>query len=181
MDSIFNVGIAVLHRSDAPSINPQYITRQEFKFDCKDIPFQKEVWDEFWSHHQAVYAENTKDARPVKEEWKRFLELWSSLTQDQNKPVILSDNPVFDIGVIDKQLTALGLGTGLSIRYSPSGKYIKVHDPSAATFLLSPKAKEDMMTIVNSIAPHTHRAIDDALHILHLHMQLESLKSTLVM
>lgn len=152
-----------------PQSTPSIFLSTSSSLTARTSPFRKRC---------AAYADNTKNARPIKDEWQSFLSLWHSLTQDQNKPVILSDNPAFDIGVIDKQLTALGLGTGLSIRYSPSGKYIKVHDPSAATFLLSPKAKEDVIASVNSIAPHTHRAIDDALHILHLHMLLESVKSS---
>lgn len=170
VNSIFNLGLAVQHLDGT-------ITKHRFAFDCKDVSFQEQVWDEFWSHHFHIYQDNVADAKPRLEEWKRFLQTWDELTNDKLKPVILSDNPAFDVAVVDKQLSSMGLGRDYSIRYSPTGKYIKVMDPSSATFLLNDKTKASLMARVNETAPHTHRAVDDAMHILKLFLELQSIKS----
>ncbi len=168
---ILQVGVAWGSDSDN-------IQTRSWCFDHPDGPFEKRCVDEFWVHHKDILERIQKEAkasgRTVDEQWKNFATFMDDLYKT-HKLVLVSDNPAYDISMIDYELRSRKLKSS-GLRFSPYPKpntYLPVHDPTERIKGLDNDKANVIREAVNKIAKHTHWAADDALNILLLEFAVQ--------
>jgi hypothetical protein len=137
--------------------------------------FDKRCYDEFWSKNLDILENIRREAVPLEQAWKSIADFLTSLETDypESNVLICSDNPAFDLTFIDYNLfTRLGR---LGVRYSDSGKYRCVSDPTAQRHFHPQKALLKQR-LFESGAKHTHMPDDDAEGIYLQQVMLESPK-----
>jgi hypothetical protein len=143
--------------------------------ELRDTGFDLDTWRNFWLGNQAALAHIRANASDEAEQWESFRAFVDSLESlappvaDGGPPevVLVSDNPLFDLGQIDLQLFRRFARS--SVRYSAQGRYRQVVDPSERLEVmraLEPSLTEALQARVDKTSPLTHRPEDDAMHIL---------------
>jgi hypothetical protein len=123
---------------------------------------EKRCMDEFWSKHEDILQTIEKEARNPYIVWKqiaRFIDDLETLYPRETHDIIfVSDNPAFDIALIDRNLKSMV--DRLPLRYTKDGMYRTISDPSEQRRWF-PKRKElDEFVKENSI--HDHLPDNDA-------------------
>ena len=163
---ILQIGVA--YGTDA-----KHLETKSWCFDHPDGPFEERCAREFWSKFPDILERIRKEAkasgRTVDEQWADFAGFMSHMYQlCQDKLVIVSDNPAFDVSMIDQQLRLRKLKSS-GIRYSPlpnPGTYLPVHDPTERIKGLGSAKEAAIRAEVEKQVKHTHWAEDDAQGIL---------------
>jgi hypothetical protein len=158
----------------------------ESKAFCGKVPevkdFDPRCYREFWSKELPILerirveGEEQTKAAGGKEMLDRFMEYYYELdqrfgpfTRSGNKRLILlSDNPAYDISAIDQALlksAVAGSGYKFPLRYTSSGEYCRVEDPSDRCAFLTKKAVTRMLELIHAEIPHDHWAENDAIGI----------------
>lgn len=149
-------------------------------FCCKVPPreqFNQRTWTEFFMrkptaengmfdgqalltriHNEAKYDDSEALVGAV---YKHIIDKVAELGEGRQL-VLLSDNPVFDLGKFDAMLLKYGISKA-PLRHSFAGGYVKVYDPSEQMHGLLEHEKPLVKNLIT--ASHSHWPSDDALHI----------------
>jgi hypothetical protein len=119
----------------------------------------------FWIDNAVTLAAILGEAKPALVQIPSFIEWFDRVTSTYQPLQLLSDNPTFDQGTrLDLLLCKYQPLRAYPYRYVQStGQYLYVQD--AGEMLWSLGLISDCKAVVNRIAPHSHRADDDAEHI----------------
>ena len=133
------------------------------KFQRSEI--EKRCMDEFWSKHEDILSRIEKEARDTDIVWKEIAQFIDGLEtlypHETHKIIFVSDNPAFDITLIDVNLKRT-VGR-LPLRYTTAGVYRVINDPSEQRVWF-PKRNE-MDAFVKANSSHDHLPDNDAEHI----------------
>ena len=131
--------------------------------DYKDVPMDADCETKFWSQHQDILRRIEKEALAPAVQWpkiNKFVNSW-----DGKELTYVSDNPNFDCGALDYNLLKT-CGRRLPMRYSSTGEYRAIEDPSEQIKGLGKRLEKQIKEMATALAPETHWAEDDARHIL---------------
>lgn len=171
----------------------------ESKAFCGPIPkeedFDQRCWTEFWSKNLDILERIRETAKNNNVETKEqmidnFMNYYYSLDTrfgpftraGPRRLILLSDNPAFDISSIDQALitqteaSLKGFNKGnqyvFPLRYTKSGQYNRVEDPSERSGGLTNKKSKEIMNRVKQMTPHDHWAENDAIGIYKWHIEV---------
>jgi hypothetical protein len=124
--------------------------------DGKGINFEPRCLYEFWSKHLDVLKALEKAGKPIDLQMDRLRD-WLSWFDNEYKDYnvkILSDNPAFDIARLDHHFVRESRGH--SVRYSRSGIYRSIEDPSERleALLLTETANKIIPDLIPNYVPH---------------------------
>lgn len=164
----------------------------ESKAFCGPVPepkeFDQRCWTEFWSKNLSI-LERIKDtaqkegvvlkSQMIDAFMNYYYELdnrYGPFTRSGNKRLILlSDNPAYDITAIDQALLmqTVNVKSGKEVgneyvfplRYTKSGQYNRVSDPSEMSSALPNKKSKEILDMVKKVSTHDHWAENDAITI----------------
>lgn len=171
----------------------------ESKAFCGPIPkpeeFDQRCWTEFWLKNLDILERIREVAKQNGVDTKEkmidnFMDYYYELDNrfgpftraGPNRLILLTDNPTYDISAIDQALVSQTISSknGLSkgnqytfpLRYTKTGQYNRVEDPSERANGLPVKKSKEIMTKVKEVSVHDHWAENDAIGIYHWHMEV---------
>jgi hypothetical protein len=110
------------------------------------------------------------------QQWQDFADFMQAMyKQYEDRLVLVSDKPSFDISRIDNELRDRRLKKS-GLRYSPYPKentYLSVHDPTERIEGFGKAKAKRIRADVDKVAAHTHWAEDDAKNILLLEFAVQ--------
>lgn len=138
------------------------IKTENFCFDYKNSPFEKRCYDEFWVNHLDILKRIEENAKEPGAEWERFNKWLLDMEKENGTIKFVSDNPGYDIEAVDYHLhTEIGR---LPMRYSSTGKYRSISDPSEQIKGLRKNTRNGINEQANKLVTHDHWAPNDASH-----------------
>jgi len=163
---------------------------------CGPVPdeetFDQRCWTEFWMKNLNILQRIRDTAKnegvtTIEQMMDNFMNYYYDLDQrfgpftraGNRRLILLSDNPAFDISSIDQALiTYRGQKYTFPLRYTKSGEYNRVSDPSEMSSSLTNKKAKEILEKVKLMTPHDHWAENDAIGIYQWFIEIVKAKTS---
>jgi hypothetical protein len=126
---------------------------------------------EFWDKQPGLWEKLRKNVDP--DALRKFVDVWDA----QEMKDIASDNPAFDIGILDHAIREANLRE-FPLRYTREGKYRSITDAGESLWTLG--LKDIVDDRIEKWAPHDHNPENDAEAIYWKHIVADLLRKKIV-
>jgi hypothetical protein len=133
---------------------------------CLDMTGKKidpTTFDEFWSKNLALLKKIRAEIVPYKEGMESFIDYLYELDKKypDDKIHIVSDNPSYDVTMVSHAMHE-NFPNEFPLRYSRSGQYRRVDDPSQRLHAYGDIIKKAVQNIASRMCVHDHWPSNDA-------------------